>query len=413
MLPRLLALAFVLVSTLTAGADDWPGWLGARRDGSTTEKVAPWKGELKVLWRKPVDEGHSSPVVAGGKVFLHTKVKSDAKDKFAERVEAFDAATGASAWKAEYDHVPFKSLFGNGPRGTPSVVDGKVYTFGITGVLSCYDAQKGDLVWQVDTLKTFDAKNLFFGASCSPIVVGDLVSVNVGGKGASIVAFEKNTGKTAWKALDDKASYSSPNLFQVGGVEQLVYLTAANLVALNPKDGKTIWTYPFKDALSESSTTPVRIGDLLFGSSITVGGVGLKLKSDSVEKAWMEPGLTCYFSTPVAVGKDLYLVTGTKPPALVTKATLRCIDPATGKESWKRDNVGKYHASLTRTGDDKLLLVEEGGSLVLLDADPKEYRELSRSKICGTTWAHPAVADGKLYIRDNRELLCVDLQSTK
>lgn len=401
----LVGVALTFVGPLAASAEDWPGWLGPRRDGSTADTVAPWKGNLKVLWKKPVGEGHSSPVVADGKVFLHTKVK----DKNAERVDAFDAATGEPAWTREYEHVPFKSLFGNGPRGTPSVVGGKVYTFGITGVLACLDAKTGEIVWQNDTLKTFDAKNLFFGASCSPLVDGNFVYVNVGGKGASLVAFEKDTGKTAWKTLDDKASYASPNLFKQGNGRQLVFLTAANLVAVDPQDGKKIWEYPFKDALSESSTTPVRAGDMLIGSSITLGSVGLKMDGDKVEKTWQEPGLTCYFSTPVAAGKDLYLVTGTKPPALVTKATLRCIDPATGKGRWTRDNVGKYHASLTRTGDGKLLLVEEGGALVLVDPDPTEYKELARTKICGTTWAHPAIAGGKLYIRDNRELVCVQL----
>src|SRR6185369_656133 len=128
---RLIAALLAFLLTASARAEDWPSWLGPRRDGSTAETIAPWKGDLKILWKKPVGEGHSSPVVADGKVFLHTKVKG----KSAEKVEAFDAATGDLVWTREYDHVFFTSKFGNGPRGTPSVIDGKVYSYGITGVL--------------------------------------------------------------------------------------------------------------------------------------------------------------------------------------------------------------------------------------------------------------------------------------
>src|SRR6187401_1231356 len=164
---RWLAAILVLSAASVARAEDWPGWLGPRRDGSTSEKIAPWTGELKTIWKKPVGEAHSSPVVADGKVFLHTK--PDAK-RSAERIESFDAATGDSVWAKEYEHAPFKALYGNGPRGTPSVVGGKVYTLGITGILSCVNAKDGDLVWKVDTLKEFKASNLFFGVSCSPLV---------------------------------------------------------------------------------------------------------------------------------------------------------------------------------------------------------------------------------------------------
>jgi outer membrane protein assembly factor BamB len=397
----------LLFATSAVRAEDWPGWLGPRRDGSSAEKVAPWKGDLKIAWKKPVGEAHSSPIVAEGKVFLHTKVK----DKNIERVEAWDVKTGDSVWTKEYEHAPFKAFYGNGPRGTPSAAGGKLYTLGITGILSCFDAKDGATLWQVDTLKEFKATNLFFGVSCSPLVDESRVYVNVGGKGASLVAFEKDTGKTAWQSLDDKASYSAPIMITQQGKKQLVCLTGANLVAVNPQDGKKIWEYPFRDILFESSTTPVRVGDLLFGSSITLGSVGLKLKGDTVEKAWAEPKLTCYFSTPVAVGNDLYVVVGTNPLTGIkgAKASLRCVDAATGKERWKKDNVGKYHASLTRTADNKLLLVEEGGALVLVDPDPKEYRELARATICGTTWAHPAVSNGRFFIRDNNQLVCVEL----
>jgi outer membrane protein assembly factor BamB len=418
MMPRLRAILVLLLTCAAAPAADWPQWLGPDRDASSPEKVAPWKGNLPVLWHKPVGEGHSSPVVAGGRVYLHTRVKG--RDE--EALTAYDAATGEQLWQTAYARAPYKGLFGSGPRATPAVVGGRVYTFGITGLLTCFDAGSGKRLWQVDTLKEFHASNLFFGASCSPLVAGDLVLVNVGGKGASVVAFHKDSGKVAWKALDDRASYSSPIAFGQApgrgaiaqGLPQVVFLTARGLVSLSPSDGSVFWRFPLEDRLSESSTTPVRAGDILVGSSITVGSVGLRLGGKegkpSAALAWRNEALTCYFSTPVAVGKrHLYLVTGTKPPAVFIESTLRCLETASGKELWQHRGVGKYHASLLRTGDDRLLMLEEAGNLVLLEPSPKEYRELARAKICGNTWAHPALAEGRLFVRDDKELIGVRL----
>ncbi len=400
-----LALSAFLFTLSTATAADWPQWLGPRRDGSSEEVVMPWKQSPKILWKQPVGEGHSAPVVAVGKVFVFSKVA----DKDDEQVEAFDAVTGKRIWRQICQRGNFKGLYGNGPRGTPAVDNGKVYTFGITGVLTCLDAADGARLWQVDTLKQYQAANLFFGVSGSPLVEGDRVLVNVGGKGASIVAFDKNTGQETWKTLDDKASYSSPIAIGADDNRQLVFLTAKGLVGIAPKNGSLLWQFPFQDALFESSTTPVLAGEILIGSSITLGCVGLKLDGTKVSKIWLDDTLTCYFSTPVSVAKKhVYLVTGN----LINKqASLHCMEAATGKTLWTRkDKVGEFHASLLRTGDNKLLLLEEAGNLVLVDPDPKEYRELARAKICGNTWAHPALANGRLYVRDNKDLVCAELK---
>jgi outer membrane protein assembly factor BamB len=408
-MPWLRTTLILLVSAVPAAAD-WPQWLGPHRDGSTSEKVAPWKGDLKVLWRHPVGEGHSSPVVAGGRVYLHTKVKGQEE----EALTAYDAKTGEQLWQTSYPRAAYKGLFGNGPRATPAVIKGQVFTFGITGVLTCFDAAKGKQLWQVDTLKKFHARNLFFGASCSPLVAGGLVLVNVGGEKASVVAFETGSGKAAWHNLDDKASYSSPVVVGTEKDRQVIFFTAKGLVSLAPAGGALFWRFPLVDRLSESSATPVVTGDLLLASSITSGAYGLRLEhkagQPTATKVWHKSALTCYFSTPVAVGKDhVYLVTGTPPPALSIESTLHCIEAATGKELWKKAGVGRYHASLLRTGDNKLLMLEEKGQLVLLDPDPGQYRELCRSPVCRETWAHPALSDGRLYVRDRAELICVQL----
>lgn len=395
-------IALLLCSTFTVAAD-WPQWLGPNRDNSSTEKVSPWKNAPTVVWRQPVGEGNSSPILADGRVYLHSRVK----DKDEEEIVALDAKTGKELWRYQYPRANFTSLYGNGPRATPAVVDGKLYTHGLTGVLTCLDAAKGEKVWQVDTWDKFKAPKLFFGAACSPLIEGDQVVLNVGGKGSSIVAFDRKTGDVAWQTLDDKASYSSPAVRGSGKSRELLFLTGENVVGLKPEKGEVAWKYPLIDALAESATTPVQTGDILFATSITYGGVGL---TNDGKEAWKSDKYNSYFTTPVAIGKDhLCMVTCTKPPALRYSATLRFVEAATGKELWAREKVGQYHASLLRTGDGKILMLEDSGNLVLVEPTEKEYRELARSKVCGFTWAHPALVDGKLYVRDGKEVLCLQL----
>src|SRR3954468_1958391 len=196
----------LLLTASLSQAADWPQFLGPNRDSSSPSKIAPWKGELKPVWKKPLGEAHSSPVVANGVVYAFFKPKG----KEADALAAFDAATGELKWEKNYDREKFEPKFGAGPRGTPCVDGDNVYTLGNTGVLACWNAKSGEIVWKVETLKEFGAKNLFFGVSTSPTVVGKVVVVMVGGKGAGIVGFDKLTGKTVWQATDDTASYASP-----------------------------------------------------------------------------------------------------------------------------------------------------------------------------------------------------------
>jgi outer membrane protein assembly factor BamB len=405
------SLLLLLVCAAAATAGDWPQWLGPRRDAATDEKVPVWKGPLKELWRQPTGEGNSSPVVASGRVYVHTKPN----DQNVEAIIAFDAETGKELWNTSYDRAEFKSLYGNGPRATPSVVDGKLYAHGITGVLSCLDTASGKVVWQVDTWKELSAAKLLFGAACSPLVDQGRIYLNVGGKGASVVAFDAANGKVIWKSLDDPASYSSPILVRDGDVKQLVVLTGKGLASLDPSNGHLYWQFPLVDKLFESSTTPVRVGQRVLASSITYGSAALQLQAKdgkpTYAEDWKNADLTSYFATPVATEPDhVYMVTGRLPlPGRRGEADLHCVDMKTGKKLFTKSKVGEYHASLLKTGDNKLLMLEEAGDLVLIDPDPKEYRELARTKVCGHVWAHAALAQGKLYVRDDKDVICLEL----
>jgi outer membrane protein assembly factor BamB len=420
----LRASCLLVLLAATAVAADWPQWLGPHRDGESPEKIKPWKDDLKVVWRKKVGPGHSSPVVAGGKVFLHTRGKnkplpdSDKEQEY-EEVTAYDALTGKKEWNTSYPRAHFASLFGTGPQATPAVAGGKVFTYGANGILACFDAAKGGLLWQVDTWKDFDVGNAKgdrqprFGVAGSPLLDGKNVIVNVGGKDASVVAFSRVRGKVAWKSLDDKTSYSSGIESGKGKERQLIFLTQKELCGLAPADGKKLWGFPFVDKLDENATTPVLAGDLILASSIKSGMAAVKVeKKDgklTASQVWKNPKLTCYFSTPVLVGKKhAYVVTGTI--SIFPSSTLHCVEVESGNILWSKPKVGRWHAALLKTGDDKLLMLNDYGDLILFDPDAKGYKELARAKVSKSQiWAHPALADGKLYFRDDKELVCLQM----
>jgi outer membrane protein assembly factor BamB len=416
---RVLSCITLALVVGVAHAGDWPQWLGPNRDGTSPEIVKPWTESPKVLWRVAVGDGHSSPVVANGLVYLFFKVAG----KDAETLAVYDGDTGKELKAVIGPRPPFNSPFGAGPRATSSVASNhQVISVGVTGILA---ARPGLVVrspgaaqpvaWTADMATQFHAPIPKFGVSASPLVDGNRVFVLAGGKGASLIAFELLTGKVLWKALDDPPSYASPMITDHGGKRQLVALTGDAVVSLDPTTGELLWRHPFRDVINESSTTPIRVGDLIVASSVTLGSVGLKLETKdgkpAVTVAWMKPALCCYFSTPVVVDKYLYMVTGSLVAAIAKKpeSTLNCVEAATGKVLWSKPNVGKYHAALIRTGDNKLLMHSDTGDLVMIDPDPKEYRELARATICGQTWAHPALANGRLYVRDNKELICLKL----
>lgn len=402
-------LAFVVLGTIpSAWAADWPQFLGPKRDNSSPETVAAWSGELKPIWSVPVGEAHSSPVVANGVVYAFFEPKG----KNADALAAYDAKTGKKLWESSYDRDEFSPPFGNGPRGTPTVSGGKIYTLGGTGVLACWDAKSGRVEWKVDTLKQFNVENLVFGISGSPLVAQNLVFVNVGAKDAGLVAFNTHDGSVKWKSTSDGASYSSPMTMGEGPNQTVVFLTKQNLIAVDPQTGSLKWTQPFRDNLQESATMPVVAGEMIIGSSVTLGSIALKPNAtDKPEVVWRKRDLNCYFSTPAVVGQDLYMFNGVL--SISPTINLRCVEAATGKILWSHPKVGKYHAALIRMADNKLLMLDDAGTLTLIEPNAEKFKPLATAKVCGPTWAHPALADGVLYLRDEKNLLALPLPGGK
>ena len=408
----LRTLTAFLILTAASRADDWPQWLGPNRNSVSSETVAVWKTPPRVAWRQVVGDGFSVPVIASGRVFLHAKVK----DKEEEEVLALDAKTGKPLWREGYGRAPFISAVGSGPRATPAVLLDRVYTYGITGVLSCFQADTGKRLWQVEPYKKLGANLPGFGVCCSPLVVGNRVIVAVGGIGSSVVAFDADNGEIVWKALDEPASTCSPILFAASSpgsqaMPNAVLATTLRVVALNPLDGGVAWEYPLVFQPAGASPTPVAAGDVLITSSMTNGGVGVQVGakegSPVASRAWQNPELSGYFSSPVVVGDLLFVVSNTLKP--IPKAMLRCVSAKTGKELWKKSGIGYFHAGLLALADGKILVLDDAGLLRLFAADAKEYRELASAKVCSSTFANPALADGRLYVRDGKELICLEM----
>jgi outer membrane protein assembly factor BamB len=406
----LRAVLAVAVCSPVAAAADWPQWLGPRRDGGTTEAVEPWKEAPKELWRAKAGPGFSSPVVAGGRVFVHARVPG----KEREEVFALDAKTGNELWRMAYDRAPYSSVLNTGPQATPTVAGNRLYTFGITGVLSCYQADSGKQLWQVDTFKKLGASLPRFGVCCSPLVIGNRVLVAVGGKGSSVVGFDADSGEVAWQALDEPASTSSPVLFAAGGkgrkVPDVVFMTTLRVVGLNPLDGSVSWEYALPFQPSGTAPTPVVAGDLVVTSTMTNGSTAIRVTASeqpTAERAWQAKDLSGYFSSGAATKDRVFLVTNVLKP--LPRADLACVDVATGKQLWLKPGVGYFHFGVVRTGNGKLLVLDDAGKLLLLDAAAGEYRELCSAKVCGSNFVTPAISDGRLYARDDQGVVCVQL----
>jgi outer membrane protein assembly factor BamB len=391
-------------------AADWPQFLGPTRNGVYTgadlADVWPAEGPV-VVWRKSVGQGFSGPAVANHLLVLFHRLG----DK--EVVECLDARTGAAKWSYSYP-TSYRDDFGfdEGPRATPCIADGKIYTFGAEGMLLCLDLADGKKVWQLDTKREFHQGKGFFGMDCSPLVEGNNVLLNIGGSdGAGVVAFDKVSGKVAWKSTDDEAGYASPVAATIHDRRYAFFFTRAGLVAANPSDGKVQFQFPWRsrDNASVNAATPLIIDDMIFLSACYgTGAVLLRVRDNGVERVWSgDDILSNHYATSVRRGDFLYGIDGRADPGFRPAPSLRCVELKTGKIRWKQESVGA--ATLILAGN-RLLVLTERGELIRAAAEPEDYKELARVQIMPDQMrAYPALADGFLYARGKDKLFCFDL----
>jgi len=403
----LLASGLLLLSSAPLLAGDWPQILGPQRSGIAEgeQLAASWpEGGPPVVWKQPVGQGSAGVAVAGETLVLFHRLDDR------EVVSALDAETGEAKWTKSYP-TTFVSQVGDndGPLCVPTIVGERIVTFGPQGVLSQWSLADGTLHWQRQTYEDFGALEGYFGAGSTPLVEKGRVILNVGGAkaGAGIVAFDLKTGADLWKATQERANYSAPTAATFGGRRIVLCVTRMLCVGLEPQTGEVLFEIPFgRGGPTVNAATPVVLGDEFFlTASYGVGAVLTRVTRSGAEEVWRKSDLmSSQYTTPVLHEGLLYGIDGRDD---IPPANLRCIDPRSGKILWSEDNYG--YATLLKAGE-RLIIVTTDGELVLAAANPKSYEELSRHRLTTDTLrALPALAGGRLYVRDSRTLYCVEV----
>jgi outer membrane protein assembly factor BamB len=424
----------VAIACSKSRADDWPQWLGPQRDsvwredGILTE--IPADG-LTVKWRTPVSYGYAGPAVADGRVYVSDyavesgEVKNGpslrAKLEGKEQTHCFDARTGEKLWTHAYD-CAYEVSYPGGPRVTPTVADGKIYTLGTMGHLRCLDAGSGKLLWGKSLTEQYDTNTPIWGFSGHPLLHGNKLICLVGGQGSVAVALDKDTGTEIWRALSAREpGYCAPIAIQAGGTEQLIVWHAEAINGLNPETGDVYWSVPLKPSYGMSIATPRHYGDFLFASGIGNQAALLKLDSakPSAEVEWLgnvRTAVYCANSSPFIEGDVIY--------GVGHQGELRAVDLETGQRLWGTfaattgSRPGRYGTAFIVKQGNRFLLYNDQGDLIFARLTPQGYQESGRFHVLDTTnealgrkvvWSHPAFANKCLYARNDKELVCVSL----
>lgn len=388
----------------------WAQFLGPTRDGQYVGQpiVDKLPAKPKVLWKQPIGEGFAGPIVVGDNLILfHRQGPNDI-------VDCREPRTGELKWTSSYKSNYVDNFGQNkGPRATPAVANNKIYTFGAEGTLQCLELATGKQIWAVGTAKMFHTSKGFFGRACSPIVEGNHVLLNIGGtrNEAGIVAFHRDTGAVVWKATDHAAGYASPTVGTIGKQRVSFVMTRKGLVALNPSTGKVhfdLFWRSTQDA-SVNAATPLVFGNQVYiSSSYKTGDALLSLDATDpgkYEKVWSgDNAMSSQYVTPVHRDGYLYGFTGRHD---FEDTKLRCIELKTGKVKWTSDVMPGGPIVLA---DDKLIVVRQDGSLLMAKASPDGFESLGDAPLLSTTTrAATALAEGLLFARDEKVIVCVDL----
>lgn len=417
-----------LVSGGSTQAEDWPQWRGPQRDAVWREvgivDSLP-SGKLPRVWTAEVASGYSGPTVAGGRVFVTDRISSELRtgDGDRERVLCFDVETGKSLWTHEYD-APYTIQYRAGPRAAVTIDGDRAYAVGAMGHFHCLSVSNGEVIWKRDLNAEYDIAMPIWGIAAAPFLHGDLVIQQVGGQqGACLVAFDKLTGREVWKALDDRAAYSTPVLIRQADRDVLVAWTGDSISGIEPLGGEVLWSFPFPPSkMPIGIATPVMSGDRLFVTSFYDGSVMLRTPRTRVgyELLWRRVGaneqntdaLQAIISNPIFEGDHVYGVD--------SYGEFRCLDAATGDRVWEDQSLVRRNRWATihmvqREG--KVWMLNEQGELLITELSPQGVRVLSRAQVIeptrvqltrrdeGVVWAPPAFAEKSIFVRSDNELI--------
>jgi outer membrane protein assembly factor BamB len=387
---------------------DWPQWRGPRRDGVAhcPDLRTTWSGRGPArLWRADGGEGFSSVAVAAGRAC--TLLHQDGR----EVVVCWQVRDGKELWRFAYDAPSHRDY--PGPRSTPTIDGGRVYTVGTAGLLHCLDAAEGKVIWKKDLRAECNAPGGQWGQAFSPLIEGDLLLTAPGGPGAALAAFDKTTGDLRWKNLDDPPGYSSPVPFTAGGVRQIVAFTGNSIVGVSPVDGTLYWRPPWGTKYEVNAATPLtfhaRSGDRTLDYVFISSGYGqgcalLKIEAENgrfrARPVYEGNQLCCHFASPVRCRDRIYGF---------NESTLVCMDLRTGAVRWKKSG---YHKGTLLLVDHYLLVLGETGQLALLEASAQEPEPIAHARpLTRRCWTMPVLAEGRLFLRDEEQVLCLDVSS--
>jgi outer membrane protein assembly factor BamB len=439
----LFVLGALLGLTCSARSDDWPQWMGPRRDDAWREtgilERFPANGPT-VLWRVPIEGGYCGPAVSGNRLFVldrpRTRDSNGAESNEvavvkSERVRCLDATTGKDVWEHSYP-CSYNIGYPGGPRATPTVAGGRVFTLGAIGDLLCLAADTGEVVWARSFPRDYPgAKPPVWGWAAHPLLERDKLICLVGGSNSAVVAFHKDTGKEMWRALTaQEIGYVPPVIYTIAGERQLIIWHPDAVTGLNPANGKVLWAqhYPVGGEPKRPEVTiamPRIQDDKLFLTCFYQGSMLLQLSSAGPKILWnrrstseeeMNDGLHTVLSTPLFQGNYIYGVCGF--------GELRCLDAQTGDRVWETYEAtgGKkafFASAFLTTHGDQTFLWNDQGELIIAVLKPSGYQEISRAKLLEptektrgriVTWCHPAYARRCVYVHNSKELLCASLE---
>lgn len=411
---RLSVLLCVVVSLTAAefaSAENWPQFLGPGRNGVAKASPAligefPTQGPL-VKWRVPGGVGMSGIAVTQSKCL--TIVRRSGQ----QTLVALDRESGKELWSTGLSSA-YDNAMGNGTRATPTVAGNRVFTFTGEGVLSANRLEDGELVWRKDMPRQLSARPSEYGMASSPLVVEDLVIVQVGSPRGSVAAVSADSGEIQWTAGSSTAGYSSPALLQVGGKEQVVAFVGSECLGIAPATGEVQWQMRYVTDYDCNTATPISVkGSVLIAAGENHGGTVFDVRPNGViQERWRSQGtkadLRAEWQTPLLSQDGLLFVfdnVGSAGPV----TNLVCLDATSGDVFWKKRRFGKGNAILA---DGKLIISTMQGELVLVDASRDAFKELARREVMGKTRQAPSFSDGFVFLRDDQEILCISLRQS-
>jgi len=401
---KAFALAVALLSPSIPLQAEWPQWRGPNRDGLVRDATIPttWPKALKEEWKVTVGIGHASPVESNGKIFVFTRQGED------EVLLCLDAVTGKEAWRSSQpiSYEPHEAArgHGKGPKSTPIVSGGLVYTFGISGVLSAHDVNTGKVKWRREFSKEYSKTSPLFGTAMSPLVDSGLVIAHVGGpdKGA-LTAFDAQTGATKWSNPMDGPGYASPIIVTLAGTRQLVTFAQKELVGVDFASGKLLWKLPSKTQYDENINTVLSYKDMLIFSREGQGLAAIRLTKPGAEiipeQVWINKDAELYMSTPVLQGNTVFGMTPRQ------KGQFFAVDAATGKTAWQSPGRIGENAAILNLGGKVILFLTNEAKLIVQAVDGKTYSPVAEYTVASSpTWAHPLVIGKRILIKDENSL---------